>query len=57
MKNHETHNEYILDILEEEQIRLTEKILSSIPVELEPHFNRLVEVIIEIGNLNNQITN
>jgi hypothetical protein len=57
MKNHETHIEYILDILEEEQVRLTEKILSGIPPELEPHFNRLVEVIIEIGNLNNQIVN
>lgn len=57
MKIHETHKEYILDVLEDEQVRLTEEILNSIPAELEYSFYRLVEVITEKVELNNKIAN
>lgn len=57
MKIHETHSEYILDVLEEEQVRLTEEILNSIPVEKKYSFNRLLEVIIEIENINSIMAN
>jgi hypothetical protein len=57
MKNHETHNEYILDVLEDEQIRLTEEIKNSISPELEYTFNKLIEVIIEKVEMYNKIAN
>lgn len=54
---HDTHNGYILDVLEDEQERLTEEILKSLPVELKYSFYRLVEVIIEKVELNNKLAN
>ncbi|KIL06888.1 hypothetical protein SR42_15050 [Clostridium botulinum] len=57
MKLYETHNEYILDVLEEEQDRLKEKLLEVIPEELEYSFNKLLEVVIEIVEINNKIAN
>lgn len=51
MKIHETHSEYILDVLEDEQDRLIYEMLNSIPVEKKYSFNRLLEVMIEIENI------
>ncbi len=57
MKIYETHKEYILDVLEEEKERLTEKIIDVIPTEFEYTLNRLIEVIIEVAEINNKIAN
>lgn len=57
MKKHETHNEYILDVLEDEQVRLISQIRKSIPDELEYTLNRLIEVIVAKIEINNKISN
>lgn len=54
---HDTHNEYIIDVLEDEQERLLKEILNSIPENLKYSFNRLIEVIIEKVELNNKVAN
>ena len=50
-KPHYTHKEYILDVLEEEQNRLMNFLSRVIPVKYRYHFNRLIEVIVEINEL------
>lgn len=50
-KLHDTHNEYILDVLKDEESRLLDELLEKIPVEIEYTFNRFLEVIIEMINI------
>ncbi|UYZ37301.1 hypothetical protein OD350_06445 [Clostridium beijerinckii] len=57
MNKHDTHNKYILDVLEDEEERLIKEILNFIPSEAEYIFNRLLEVIIEKVELSNKCIN
>jgi len=49
----DSHSEYILDVLEDEQNRLMKLILRVLPRKYKYHFNRLIEVMIEINKISN----
>lgn len=50
-KLHNTHKEYILDVLEDEQSRLLNDISKTVSMEYQYKVNRLIEVTIEINEL------
>lgn len=50
-KLHNTHKEYILDVLEDEQNRLLNDISKNVSMEYQYKVNRLIEVTIEINEL------
>lgn len=56
MKKHETHNEYILDVLEDDKNKIVKEILNDNP-NLEYNLNRLIEVVAEIVERSNSIAN
>jgi hypothetical protein len=55
-QNYETHDQYIMDVLEDDKNKIMKEILKDNP-NLEYNLNRLIEVVAEIVERNNNIAN
>ena len=53
---YETHDQYIMDVLEDDKNKIMKEILINDP-NLEYNLNRLVEVIVEIVERNSKVAN